>query len=68
MLNKMKNKTYHNFLVVRNLLMREKGYSQEESNKIAHLIFENYNLDNTRTIRDYFDRILPKEEFELQQS
>lgn len=26
MLEKMKKKTYHNFLIVRNLLMREKGY------------------------------------------
>ena len=63
-LTTMKNKTYHNFLIVKNKLMNEKGYRPEEASEITHLIFENYNYDSTRTVRNYYDRILSKEEFE----
>ena len=66
MLESMKNKTYRNFLIVRNKLMKEKGYDRKTSEQITHRIFENYSLDNTRTIREYFDRVLTKEEFEMQ--
>ena len=66
MLNKMKKKTYRNFLIVRNLLMKEKGYGTQEASDIAHLIFGNYELDNNLTIADYYNRILTKDEFEHQ--
>ena len=66
MLETMKRKTYRNFLIVRNKLMFEKGYEPREAEKITHNIFENYNLDNTRTIKEYYDRVITREEFELQ--
>ena len=68
MLNKMKKKTYRNFLIVRNLLMKEKGYGTQEATDLAHLIFGNYELDNNYTIAHYYNRILTKEEFEQQYS
>ena len=66
MLEKMKKKTYHNFLIIRNLLMSEKGYDPRTSERIAHRIFDNYQLDNTHTIKWYYDMVLTKEEFEMQ--
>ena len=66
MLETMKNKTYHNFLIVRNKLLKEKGYGVQDANAIAHRIFENYYFDNTRTVQDYYDRVLAREEFEAQ--
>ena len=66
MLNKMKRKTYRNFLIVKNLLMKDKGYGIADATDITHRIFENYELDNTRTIKDYYDRVLSRKEFELQ--
>jgi hypothetical protein len=66
MLEKMKNKTYRNFMVVKNLLTKEKGYDATTSTQIAHRIFDNYELDNTRTIKDYYDRVISREEFEAQ--
>jgi hypothetical protein len=65
-LTTMKTKTYRNFLIVRNKLMSEKGYSPKESSEIAHLIFENYLYDSTRTVRHYYDKVLSREEFEAQ--
>ena len=62
MLNKMKRKTYRNFLIVKNLLMKEKGYDANESSLITHRIFENYELDSSRTIGDYYNRILTSAE------
>ena len=46
--------------------MNEKGYRPSEASDIAHLIFENYHYDSTRTVRDYYDRVLSKEKFEAQ--
>ena len=66
MLNTMKRKTYHNFLIVRNKLMNEKGYDPKTASELSHRIFENYHLDPTLTVKDYYDRILTKEEFEAQ--
>lgn len=66
MLDKMKKKTYRNFLIVRNKLMNEKGYDPRTSEQIAHRIFENYQLDNTHSIQWYYDKVLTREEFELQ--
>lgn len=66
MLEKMKNKTYHNFMIVKKLLMREKGYDATTSSQITHRIFENYELDNSRSIKDYYDRVISREQFEQQ--
>lgn len=66
MLETMKRKTYRNFLVVRNKLLKEKGYAVQDANAIAHRIFENYDLDNSRTIKDYYDRVITREQFETQ--
>ena len=66
MLETMKKKTYHNFLIVRNKLMKEKGYEPREAEQITHRIFENYNHNNTRTIQWYYDMVLTREEFEQQ--
>jgi hypothetical protein len=65
-LTTMRRKTYRNFLIVKNKLMNEKGYRPEEASEITHDIFENYDYDSTRTVRDYYDRILSREEFEAQ--
>lgn len=62
----MKRKTYRNFLIVRNKLIKYKGYDKQEASNIAHLIFENYELDSNHTINEYYDRVLSKKEFELQ--
>ena len=62
----MKNKTYHNFMTVKNLLMKDKGYDSTTSTQITHRIFENYELDNSRTIKDYYDRVITREQFEMQ--
>jgi Mn-dependent DtxR family transcriptional regulator len=66
MLDKMKKKTYRNFLIVRNKLMNEKGYDPKTAADLAHRIFKNYSLDSFHTIKDYYDRILTREEFESQ--
>lgn len=65
-LTTMKTKTYRNFLIVRNKLMSEKGYSPKEASEITHSIFENYLYDSTRTVRHYYDKVLSREEFEAQ--
>ena len=60
----IKNKTYHNFLIIRNKLMREKGYNPEEASKFTHLIFENLSCNQGRTAEEFYNLILSKEEFE----
>lgn len=60
----IKNKTYHNFLIIRNKLMREKGYTPEEASKLTHLIFENLSCNQGRTAEEFYNLILSKEEFE----
>jgi hypothetical protein len=66
MINKMKRKTYRNFLVVSNLLMKEKGYDKQTSFQIAHRIFENYEFDSSRSIKDYYDMVISRDQFEMQ--
>jgi hypothetical protein len=66
MLTKMKKKTYHNFLIVRNKLMTEKGYDPRTAEDLAHRIFENYKANPGQTVKMQYDRILTKEEFEAQ--
>lgn len=63
----MKRKTYRNFLIIKNKLMREKGYSSEEASNLTHLIFENTLNDMTGRPAEYFySMVLSKEEFESQ--
>ena len=52
----IRNKTYHNFLIIRNKLIKEKGYTEEEATKITHTIFENVYYDKDRGNRpaEYF--------------
>ena len=66
MLETMKKKTYHNFLIVRNKLMNEKGYAPRVAEQITHRIFENYNNNTSRNIKWYYDMVLTREEFEQQ--
>ena len=64
----MKNKTYRNFTIIKNKLIREKGYNKEEASKLTHIVFENTVLDDAgRTAEYWYSRILSKSEFEAQQ-
>lgn len=61
----MKRKTYHNFLVIRNKLMREKHYDCETATTLTHRIFDECLPANPcRTAEWFYDRILSKEEYE----
>lgn len=62
----MKRKTYRNFMIIRNKLMREKGYSPEEASNLTHLIFENVEYNPGRTAEDFYSMVISKEEFESQ--
>lgn len=66
MLETMKNKTYRNFLIVRNKLIKEKGYDTRTAADLTHRIFENHKANPNQTIKMFYDRILAKEEFEAQ--
>ena len=63
----MKRKTYHNFLIIRNKLMSEKGYTPQEASDLTHKIFENTHNDALgRTAEHFYSMVLPKAEFEAQ--
>lgn len=63
----MKRKTYRNFLIIKNKLMKEKGYPSDEASKLTHLIFENTENDGAgRTAEDFYSKILSKAEYEAQ--
>lgn len=63
----MKKKTYRNFLIIRNRLMNEKGYSPQEASDITHKIFENTHNDTAgRPAEHFFSMVLSKAEFETQ--
>ena len=47
----IRNKTYRNFLIIKNKLMKEKHYSSEEAVAITHQIFDNVFMD-----QDYGNR------------
>jgi hypothetical protein len=63
LIEKMKRKTYRNFLVVWNLLQQEKGYDRETARKLAHMVFENAEANPGQSINRFYDRILSKEEY-----
>lgn len=62
----IKTKTYHNFLIIRNKLMREKGYSPKEAEQLTHYIFESLSCNQGRTAEEFYNPILSKEEYEAQ--
>lgn len=37
----MKNKTYHNFMIIYNKMLK-KGYDKEEAERITHRIFDEF--------------------------
>ena len=62
----IRNKTYRNFIIIRNKLMKEKGYSREEATKLSHLVFENVFDDKdygNRPAEYFYNTILSAEEF-----
>lgn len=67
MMKTMRRKTYRNFLIVKNALMKQKGYSPEEASKLTHMVFENFECDKDyggRSVEHWYDMILPKAEYE----
>ena len=54
----IKNRTYHNLMIVINKLEREKGYPLAEAKKIADGIFDNFN-PNGLSIEEMVRRVLP---------
>lgn len=60
----IKRKTYHNFLIIKNRLMREKGYDAATASKLTHLVFENVEGHPGRTAEEFYNLILSKEEYE----
>ena len=65
----IKNKTYRNFLIIKNRIIKEKHYDEKEASKLTHRVFDNYELDKgygNNSIEFFIDRILTKEEFEEQ--
>ena len=66
----IRNKTYRNFTIIKNKLIREKGYLPEEAAKISHLIFENVLYDKNcgaRSAEYFYDMVLSAEDFAKQQ-
>ena len=65
MFDRIKNKTYRNFMFIKNKLMTEKGYPADEASKITHLIFENHEANNKdRSIKWFYDMVISKQENE----
>lgn len=65
-MKKMVTKTYHNFLVIRNALMREKGYTPDEATKLTHMVFENVAANPGRHAEEFYRMILSKAEYEAE--
>ena len=62
----IRNKTYRNFIIIRNKLIKEKGYSREEATKLTHRVFENVFDDKdygNRPAEYFYNTILSAEEF-----
>lgn len=63
----MKRKTYRNFIIIKNKLMREKGYGNDEASKLTHLVFDNTENDDAgRTAEYWYSRILSKAEYDAE--
>lgn len=66
----IRNKTYRNFMIIKNKLVREKGYSPEEATKITHLIFENVLYDKgcgDRSAEYFYDMVISIKDFAKQE-
>ena len=62
----IRNKTYRNFIIIKNKLMKEKGYSPDEASKLTHHVFENVFYDKdygNRSAEYFYNTILSAEEF-----
>lgn len=62
----IRNKTYRNFIIIKNKLMKEKGYSPDEASKLTHLVFENVFYDKdygNRSAEYFYSMILSAEDF-----
>ena len=59
----IKNKTYHNFMIIMNRLIN-KGYNKEEAEKLAHNCFNNA-IDG-RSPETFESMILSKADYESQ--
>ena len=62
----IRNKTYHNFMTIKNKLIKEKGYSAEEASSIAHRIFENVEFDKDygkRPAEAFYNMVLSAPEY-----
>lgn len=68
----IKNKTYYNFMRIKNILMSPAyGYDSEDASKLTHRVFENVEADRQfmcRPAEFFLGMILPKDEFESQQT
>lgn len=62
----IKRKTYHNFLIIRNKLMNEKGYDPRTAEQLTHNLFETLSVNPGRTAEEIYNHILSKEEFEAE--
>lgn len=62
----IKNKTYHNFLIIRNKLMCEKGYDPCTASQLTHNIFDTLSVNPGRTAEEFYNLILSKEEYEAE--
>lgn len=69
MLKTMKNKTYRNFIIVKNKLMKEKGYDKDEAAKLTHMVFDNFESDHGfHNIQFWYDMILSKADYAREQA
>jgi hypothetical protein len=69
MLKKMKNKTYRNFIIVMNKLMKEKGYGKDEAAKLTHMVFDNLESDcGYHSVQFWYDMIMSKADYEREQA
>lgn len=62
----IRNKTYRNFMIIKNKLTKEKGYAPEDASKIAHQIFENvwYDKDyGNRSAEYFYNMIITSDEY-----
>jgi hypothetical protein len=54
-------------MIIKNKLMKEKGYNSEEAAKLTHLVFENTENDLAgRTAEYFYSMIISKAEYEAQ--
>ena len=65
----IRNKTYRNFIIIKNKLTKEKGYTPEEASQITHQIFENVWFDKdygNRSAEFFYDAIVDADTYNQQ--